>query len=46
MESELDDRVLDLINLIRREGVDKSGLIDFAKFAQYFTMDSLTQLGK
>ena len=46
MEATIDDRVLDLIDLITREGIKKRSPIDFAHFAQYFTLDSLTHIGK
>ncbi|OAL19458.1 hypothetical protein AYO22_09620 [Fonsecaea multimorphosa] len=45
LEESIDDRVLDLVNLIQREGVEKRAPIDFAVFAQYFTLDSLTHIG-
>lgn len=44
LESNIDDRVMDLVNLIQREAVDKSRSIDFARSAQYFTLDSLTHI--
>ncbi|KIX94105.1 uncharacterized protein Z520_10131 [Fonsecaea multimorphosa CBS 102226] len=44
LEESIDDRVLDLVNLIQREGVEKRAPIDFAVFAQYFTLDSLTHI--
>ncbi|KIW79697.1 hypothetical protein Z517_06311 [Fonsecaea pedrosoi CBS 271.37] len=44
LEEKIDDRVLDLVNLIQREGVEKRTSIDFAMFAQYFTLDSLTHI--
>jgi len=45
LESNIDARVLDLVGLIQRKAVDKIRSIDFAKFAQFFTLDSLTQIG-
>ncbi|KIW68377.1 hypothetical protein PV04_04330 [Phialophora macrospora] len=44
LEATIDDRVLDLIALIKREGIVKRSPIDFATFAQYFTLDSLTHI--
>ena len=46
LEATVDDRVFDLIDLITREGVEKRSPVDFAQCAQYFTLDSLTHLGK
>ncbi|OAP64768.1 hypothetical protein AYL99_00740 [Fonsecaea erecta] len=44
LEQRIDERVLDLVDLIQREGVEKHAPIDFAVFAQYFTLDSLTHI--
>ncbi|KAJ9617190.1 hypothetical protein H2200_000911 [Cladophialophora chaetospira] len=44
LEATIDDRILDLIDLITREGVEKHSPIDFAHVAQYFTLDSLTHI--
>ncbi|OCT52372.1 pisatin demethylase [Cladophialophora carrionii] len=44
LEATINDRLLDLIALITREGIEKRLPIDFATFAQYFTLDSLTHI--
>lgn len=44
LESEIDGRVLDLIDLIRRNYVSQHRALDFSKIAGYFTLDSLTQI--
>jgi cytochrome P450 len=44
LESDIDACVTDLIQLIQREYADKNQVMDFAKLAQYFTLDSLTTL--
>ena len=45
MEAMIDERVLDLINLLQRVGIDEGQPIDFGRTAQYFTLDSLTHIG-
>ena len=45
MENMMDERVLDLANLMRRIGVDEGRPVDFGRIAQYFTLDSLTHIG-
>ena len=44
MEAMIDERVQDLIVLIQRIGVGQRQTIDFARIAQYFTLDSLTHI--
>jgi cytochrome P450 len=44
METMIDERVQDLINLIHKLGVEQRQTIDFARIAQYFTLDSLTTI--
>ena len=44
LESSIDARVISLIRLVRREYADKAQILDFAKLAQYFALDSLTHL--
>ena len=43
LESNVDDRVIDLISLIRRETAQGKA-VDIARLAQYFTLDVLTQI--
>jgi cytochrome P450 len=44
LESDIDDRVMNLVGLVEREYIDKDQFMDFAKLAQYFTLDNLTQI--
>ena len=44
MEAMIDERVQDLISLILRVGVEQRETVDFARIAQYFTLDSLTHI--
>ena len=44
MEAMIDERVQDLISLIQRLGVEQRETVDFARIAQYFTLDSLTHI--
>jgi cytochrome P450 len=44
LESDIDARVTDLIQLIKREYAEKNQVMDFAKIAQFFTLDSLTTI--
>lgn len=44
MEAMIDARVQDLISLIQRLGVEQRETVDFARIAQYFTLDSLTHI--
>ena len=46
LESKIDARVLDMIDLIDREYVTKKNPMDFSQVIQYFTLDSLTDIGK
>lgn len=46
LEGKIDNRVLDMVNLIERDYVNKKKPMDFAQVAQYFTLDSLTGIGK
>jgi cytochrome P450 len=41
---DVDARVLELVDLIRRDYVEKNQAMDFAKLAGYFTLDILTQI--
>ncbi|KAJ9611407.1 hypothetical protein H2200_004591 [Cladophialophora chaetospira] len=43
LESNVDDRIGDLIRLIHSES-EKGKAVDMARFAQYFTLDVLTQI--
>jgi cytochrome P450 len=43
LEDNIDARVLDLLSLIRRESAGDRP-VDFARFAQYFTLDVLTHI--
>jgi cytochrome P450 len=44
LEHDVDARVVELIDLIRRDYVDKNEAMDFAVLAGYFTLDILTQI--
>ncbi|KAJ9606749.1 hypothetical protein H2200_008758 [Cladophialophora chaetospira] len=44
LEADVDARVVELIDLIRRDYVQKNQAMDFAKLAGYFTLDVLTQI--
>ncbi|KIW24422.1 uncharacterized protein PV07_10136 [Cladophialophora immunda] len=44
LEADIDARVLELLDLIRRDYVEKNQAMDFAKLAGYFTLDILTQI--
>jgi cytochrome P450 len=44
LEQKVNDRVLDLVQLIERDYIDQSRVFDFAKLVQYFTLDSLTDV--
>ena len=44
MEQDVNDRLLELLNLIQREFVNKNAAMDFAQLAGYFTLDILTQI--
>ncbi|KAJ9500512.1 hypothetical protein LTR96_000789 [Exophiala xenobiotica] len=44
LESDIDARVVELLNLIQRDYVDKNEAMDFAVLAGYFTLDILTQI--
>lgn len=42
LEDKINQRVLDLVNLIQNDYVAKGSAFDFSKVVQYFTLDSLT----
>ena len=44
LESDIDARVVELLDLIQRAYVDKNEAMDFAALAGYFTLDILTQI--
>ena len=44
LESDIDARVVEMIDLIRRDYVQKQQALDFSKLAGYFTLDALTQI--
>lgn len=46
LEQKIDNRILDVINLVQREYVDRNESLDFAKIVQYFTLDSLTDVSE
>ncbi|KKY14442.1 putative cytochrome p450 [Phaeomoniella chlamydospora] len=44
LESDMDDRIIELVDLIRRDYVDKNEAMDFAELVSYFTLDVLTKI--
>lgn len=44
LESDVDARVVELLDLIRRDYVEKNEALDFTKLAGYFTLDVLTKI--
>lgn len=44
LEDKINQRVLDLVNLIQNDYVAKGIAFDFSKVVQYFTLDSLTDV--
>jgi len=44
LEQDVDARVVELLDLIRRDYVDKNEAMDFAQLAGFFTLDILTQI--
>ncbi|ETI22274.1 hypothetical protein G647_06347 [Cladophialophora carrionii CBS 160.54] len=44
LEKDVDARVVELLDLIRRDYVQNNQALDFAKLAGYFTLDILTQI--
>ncbi|KAL8718764.1 MAG: hypothetical protein Q9181_008159, partial [Wetmoreana brouardii] len=44
LEQDVDDRILELLDLIQRDYVTKNSSMDFAQLAGYFTLDILTQI--
>lgn len=45
LEADVDGRVRELVDLIRRDYVEKSQMFDFARLASFYTLDTLTQIG-
>jgi hypothetical protein len=46
LEPRIDRRVGDMIDLIESEYIAKTKPVDLATIVQYFTLDSLTDIGK
>ena len=44
LESDIDGRIIELLDLIRRDYVDKQEPLDFARLAGFFTLDNLTTI--
>ena len=44
LEADIDARILEFIHLVREEYAERKQIMDFAKLAQYFTLDVLTKI--
>lgn len=44
LENDIDDRVVELLNLIRRDYIDPEVALDFTRLSGFFTLDSLTRI--